>query len=112
MSTSYDFHCLDCREESRLEDGGCEYRDGESLERLLTHGRGALETLGMLSKEDWRLTLQSSVVGVMMDFFGRHAGHSIEVRDEYGKNMRQREEDDAKWQAEKLARPASNGVTP
>lgn len=99
MSTSYDIHCLTCSKEIPdwrdatktvldCENTGFsnEIRDGAVLEKLLVNARPALETLGMLLKEAWQFTITGCPLEQLCEFFGRHAGHDLEVRDEYGRS--------------------------
>lgn len=108
MSTSYDIHCLDCgewvtdwRDETkkvwRGQDTGLDdFRDGEALESLLTAPRPALESLGMmLPALSWRFSDQGGLLVRILEFFGRHAGHSLGVRNEYGDSWAKREQDES-----------------
>lgn len=124
LSTSYDIHCLECGEwipdwrdpAKKVWDGENtnfdDCRDGKELERCLTEWRAALETMGMAMKgmRDSYFLLgsgDSNNLQRLAGFFGHHAGHNLEVRDEYGRSWAQCLEDWARWEAERAAQNAA-----
>lgn len=118
MSTSYDIHCLQCgrwiddwRDPSKKvwsgENTGLDdCRSGSDLEALLVERRADFETIGMLlgdvSKLPYDLTRSISMPLVdVLGFFGKHAGHNLEVRDEYGRSWAECVAERARWESER-----------
>lgn len=81
MSTEFDLFCVDC------DDGaGVESRRPDALGKLLTI-RPALESLASLDLSC--VTVDSPSLNrprnpIPMEFFAKHAGHTLRVRSEYG----------------------------
>ena len=116
MSTDYDIHCLDCgewvkdwRDETKKvwcgeNTGFNDFRDGEALHAMLAAPRPALESMGMaMAAMSWHFTDEGSRLHRLLYFFGRHAGHSLEVRNEYGENWATCVANFARYEAERRA---------